>query len=210
MKKILAPLVVTIFLLPSSSIAAIITITTDAELVEAHQSLPDANDIFIQAVVGVTDCPGGSILHDLFCVFKQAVDTQNSDVDYFMNRLKDMNDIGQAMSDYLQDLANSSSELQDKLRGSYLTELGVDAGFESTEDLLFFALYDSDNNDSSPISVVVDASSDETGGVNALMRSYGVPISYTSISEVPIPATVWLFGTVLIGLVGFARRSNSA
>ena len=30
-----------------------------------------------------------------------------------------------------------------------------------------------------------------------------------SVSEIPIPAAVWLFGTALIGLVGFARRRKA-
>jgi hypothetical protein len=32
---------------------------------------------------------------------------------------------------------------------------------------------------------------------------------YGDVSPVPIPATVWLFGTALIGLVGFSRRKKS-
>ncbi len=30
------------------------------------------------------------------------------------------------------------------------------------------------------------------------------------LSAVPIPAAVWLFGTALVGLVGFSRRKQSA
>ncbi len=32
--------------------------------------------------------------------------------------------------------------------------------------------------------------------------------SFTRASEVPVPATVWLFGTALIGLVGFSKRKS--
>ena len=38
----------------------------------------------------------------------------------------------------------------------------------------------------------------------------GVSISTkTNLSVIPIPATVWLFGTALIGLIGFNRRRKS-
>jgi hypothetical protein len=33
---------------------------------------------------------------------------------------------------------------------------------------------------------------------------------WTQVSAVPVPAAVWLFGTALIGLVGFAKPRNSA
>ena len=34
--------------------------------------------------------------------------------------------------------------------------------------------------------------------------------SSLSLSEVPVPAAVWLFGTALIGLVGFSKRRKAA
>jgi hypothetical protein len=36
----------------------------------------------------------------------------------------------------------------------------------------------------------------------------GIPIVGT-ITSVPLPAAVWLFGSGLLGLVGIARRKNS-
>lgn len=33
---------------------------------------------------------------------------------------------------------------------------------------------------------------------------------YTNVSAVPVPAAVWLFGSGLIGLVGFAKRRNNS
>lgn len=33
---------------------------------------------------------------------------------------------------------------------------------------------------------------------------------WTSVSEVPVPAAIWLFGTALIGLVGFSKRRRVA
>ena len=35
-------------------------------------------------------------------------------------------------------------------------------------------------------------------------------LSVTSIGAVPVPAAVWLFGTALIGLVGFSKRRKAA
>ena len=34
-------------------------------------------------------------------------------------------------------------------------------------------------------------------------------ISFTDVAAVPVPAAIWLFGSGLIGLVGFARRKNT-
>ncbi len=34
--------------------------------------------------------------------------------------------------------------------------------------------------------------------------------SFTDVSVVPIPAAIWLFGTALIGLVGFGKRRKAA
>jgi len=31
---------------------------------------------------------------------------------------------------------------------------------------------------------------------------------YTSVNPVPVPAAVWLFGTALVGLVGFGKRKS--
>lgn len=39
---------------------------------------------------------------------------------------------------------------------------------------------------------------------------YAVDNFSYSISEVPVPAAVWLFGTALIGLVGFSKRKKAA
>jgi hypothetical protein len=36
----------------------------------------------------------------------------------------------------------------------------------------------------------------------------GVYASFQEVSAVPVPASVWLFGTALIGLVGFSKRKS--
>jgi hypothetical protein len=47
------------------------------------------------------------------------------------------------------------------------------------------------------------------GAVN--VWTYGISADYTKpvISAIPVPAAVWLFGSGLVGLVGFARRKKS-
>lgn len=36
------------------------------------------------------------------------------------------------------------------------------------------------------------------------------PASWTQVSAIPVPAAVWLFGTALVGLLGFGRRKKAA
>ncbi|MDC1286283.1 PEP-CTERM sorting domain-containing protein [Gammaproteobacteria bacterium] len=33
---------------------------------------------------------------------------------------------------------------------------------------------------------------------------------WTSVSPVPVPAAIWLFGTGIIGLIGFSKRRKAA
>ena len=33
--------------------------------------------------------------------------------------------------------------------------------------------------------------------------------SVSAVSAVPVPAAIWLFGTALVGLVGFSRRKST-
>ena len=46
--------------------------------------------------------------------------------------------------------------------------------------------------------------------INALGDSFAFPLDAdtvgASVQVVPVPAAVWLFGTGLIGLIGFAKR----
>ena len=46
--------------------------------------------------------------------------------------------------------------------------------------------------------------------VNDLSDSFGGPLDSTTIAAtvqvVPVPAAIWLFGTGLIGLIGFGKR----
>jgi hypothetical protein len=50
--------------------------------------------------------------------------------------------------------------------------------------------------------------------VNALSDAFGTALTvdstdYAVINAVPIPAAVWLFGTGIIGLIGFARKKKT-
>ncbi len=38
---------------------------------------------------------------------------------------------------------------------------------------------------------------------------YNVSVEGTDVSSVPVPAAAWLFGSALMGLVGFSRRKSS-
>ena len=77
---------------------------------------------------------------------------------------------------------------------------------------------------SNGIATMTCASACETGDTYTLSYAATVPpgdpsgfgnVSYTlslngSISEIPVPAAVWLFGSGLLGLVGVARRKSKA
>ncbi len=49
--------------------------------------------------------------------------------------------------------------------------------------------------------------SNSSGGIEVDHLQYG--LNGDGLSEVPVPAAVWLFGTALIGLIGFSRRKIS-
>ena len=202
MNKVLFAIALLIVGIPAQAVP--ITIETDADLVAAHQSLTGSEDIFIQSIESASQQTNSGILEALFTVLNEATTTFSSDLDYFMGQLKERNDISDAMTDYLRDLVNNSSELQDRLAGAYRTELGVDAGFETTSDQLLLALFDADSD--TPIAIVGDATSNDTGGVNALMRSYGIPIVYTT-TPVPEPTILALLSLGFIGIIAFKRKS---
>ena len=47
-------------------------------------------------------------------------------------------------------------------------------------------------------------------GDNEINGVLGLDANFTPIGAVPVPAAVWLFGTALIGLVGFGKRRKAA
>ncbi len=46
------------------------------------------------------------------------------------------------------------------------------------------------------------------GGINNIAYSYNA-YSYNQSAPIPLPTAVWLFGSALIGLIGFSRQSRS-
>lgn len=55
---------------------------------------------------------------------------------------------------------------------------------------------------------VFSATSYVSLGANSSVGSSGCS-GVTDVSEVPLPAAIWLFGSGLIGLVGMARRKKA-
>lgn len=51
---------------------------------------------------------------------------------------------------------------------------------------------------------------DFTFGNNLQQGRWGVNMSVSNASVVPVPAAIWLFGTALAGLVGFGKRRKTA
>jgi hypothetical protein len=43
-----------------------------------------------------------------------------------------------------------------------------------------------------------------------LLGSTNLSVSFDGAAVIPVPAAVWLFGTALIGLVGFGKRKTAA
>jgi hypothetical protein len=55
--------------------------------------------------------PSDDLMAQLFYVFKESVDQTNADKRYFLGRLSEMNEIAQALSEYLQYLNSASGKL---------------------------------------------------------------------------------------------------
>jgi hypothetical protein len=47
-------------------------------------------------------------------------------------------------------------------------------------------------------------------GDNEINGVLGLDADFTPVGAVPVPAAIWLFGTALIGFIGFSRRRNVA
>ena len=55
----------------------------------------------------------------------------------------------------------------------------------------------------------LDAGFLDVGLRNTLADTYSIAYDNFTITAVPVPAAVWLFGSGLIGLVGIARRKKA-
>ena len=54
----------------------------------------------------------------------------------------------------------------------------------------------------------LDGNGDGINGINLYINSELVFIGDVELHSVPVPAAVWLFGSGLIGLAGFAKRKK--
>jgi len=79
---------------------------------------------------------------------------------------------------------------------------GQDLTFDNT-GRLFGQFYDGNNNlvEYDPVTLSI---------INQTSLSGGRTTGLAAISAVPLPATAWLFGTGLLGLIGMSRRKKAA
>jgi hypothetical protein len=79
------------------------------------------------------------------------------------------------------------------------SDAGVTSDYTTNADVAPFDWYLDPYND-----VYHDGNDDRVGLNNVL--SMASASSWNQVSAVPVPAAIWLFGTALIGLVGFGKR----
>ena len=102
-------------------------------------------------------------------------------------------------------------EIYDNNTEALISRLTFD-GYFYTEAGVFATFYYGDQTDYSGSSYSFNSVIDSYTGNPAAMlydQSGGLEmtsLSVNTVSAVPVPAAVWLFGSGLIGLVGFARR----
>lgn len=76
---------------------------TGGELKEVMASLDQLTDFELELVAG-----GGDAMQDLFTVFKESIDGTDSDKEYWLSKLQQQEEAGEAMSDYLKELNEAS------------------------------------------------------------------------------------------------------
>jgi len=118
-------------------------------------------------------------------------------------------------SDLYRDYNNNG--VQDA--GEFLADISSATPYSSIlEDNYYFSYYGISNPDPqgpAPLaatsgSLGLDGSTPFSGIRGYFDIGSGNSMHVTSVSSVPVPAAVWLFGSGLIGLVGFSRRKASA
>ncbi len=71
------------------------------------------------------------------------------------------------------------------------------------------------SSDALPLFAPIPAGFDQINQVQGQLTGsfYGdqffMNLEIDSVSAVPVPAAIWLFGTALVGLVGFSRRKST-
>ena len=110
----------------------------------------------------------------------------------------------------------AAAAIVDRLGAYDTTVAGQDNdGFHVPEDI-----YDVANPNlpsTRGVSVWFDAGAtagfDSLGAANVAgatdFSSNGPWVSFSAVSPVPVPAAVWLFGTALVGLIGFSKRKST-
>lgn len=56
----------------------------------------------------------GNAMDAMFSVFRESIEEQNADKKYWTNKLKEMNEISEALGDYLSELNNAAQEATDE------------------------------------------------------------------------------------------------
>lgn len=103
-------------LLPSPETAAAIAAGRRAVAAPTDRALQAE---FTERLVPVIDLPGSSNIHEiLFVVFKESTSDMQEDKKSYLEKLARMNKMGEALSEYLGELADASRQLGEMERGT--------------------------------------------------------------------------------------------
>jgi hypothetical protein len=138
------------------------------------------------------------IMTTLMTSFKAAIEQQQSDRDYYMARLSEMNDISNALSDTLQDLADNSGDLEGAIDEAAGDNLVI-------EEYLKYLVANGYPHDVFLIPNGVQLSLEDLSALNSAIQD-GDFNSLPNTTPVPEPATMLLLGSGLIGLAGYGRK----
>jgi len=84
------------------------------------------NEFFEQYITSESIDPKGDVMSALFHVFKESIEQTNEDKQYFLSKLADMNEIAEAMSDYLKELNEAFVDTE--------AEVGSEGGGKGNEN----------------------------------------------------------------------------
>jgi hypothetical protein len=73
----------------------------------------ESNSEFISKMIQMMDTiPKGDVMATLFYIFRESIEEANEDKSYFLKRLEEMNEIAEAMADYLRELTDAAVHLE--------------------------------------------------------------------------------------------------